>query len=814
MKSPPGAFRTVSSRAGKSCGVRTNGRLECWGDPAFVSYPRPAGKFRDVSVGTLHGCAVRADNAQVVCWGNGYYGEDLPPAGGFRSVASGTDHTCGWRTNRTAVCWGRNQWGQGDLPAALKVSSLNAGGAQTCALDRNSRLLCRGSFAYNSLLFSPSGVAPSSAGDERASPQMVIVDDFVGDVIANFLGNLFVSWGDSTDGGAGSTLLFIGGLLGASSDKETMEKLQAIQSQLDELANTLATVDRKASVILSDLKTLQCDDKLGDLDIAVRNIREADHQYRGSGPLTDTGSYMERVRNELTKAQQAGYVATDLRPAMRQFVADWYSKVQEDMVRIDAVLMNANYKSGPLGTCLDKAFMAWQAQAGDRQFDDRRIWSGLYWVIQKTMVDQALGAQMLLDMNKFTAITALSDPAVEPATPVIPEGNGWKVDSLCADVKAHSAQAAGNRRWDQALQVCQHNEAVIRVLYRNLVQQVELAGAPYSDKDVMLSMGSDLLGKGTASDNLLWLRSYDRNLPRIRGLHTDWLMNPGFNDLSGHGDANIFYGEGDQDRLGTWRADGNAWSNIFDNADAAGYAADRITLMADTTAEMDASPLFDASVKGISFWMTNSTFHLIFNDVLNYSHVLKWPYPSVDSFRTNSPVMDGAKCFVGSKIKRVCSNEVLGSMSKLSYTNEDSVYTYYTLGWNPEYETYVESLADFRLIYRVDRGFNFSISTLNYGYIEQKAGFWPDENWSSLYRMPVLNVKYRDCTPSMIVTTGPNPPKRENSRQVSGSDGVARDLPTRCGTDLDYFIDKLIKRPEVPGLDQLVRKPVYPAGVN
>lgn len=799
LNSPRGAFRSISSRANKTCGVRQNGLLACWGDPAFLAYPRPTGTFRDVSVGTLHGCAVRADDSKVVCWGNGYYGEDLPPAGRFRSVTSGTDHTCGLRTDGTTACWGRNQWGQLDIPGDLPVRTLMAGGAQTCALDRDRRLLCRGSFAFNTLLFPRHPMAQSGGGEPQASPQVAIIDDLASSVITNFLGNLFTNWGDATDGALGDTLLFVGGLLGGSSDKATIEKLQAIQSQLDALANSLSAVDKKASVILSDIKILQCDDKLGDLDGAVRSIRAASLKYHGSGILTDTGSYMAQVRNELTKAQQAGYVPTDLRPSMRQFVADWYDKVAGDMARIDEVLMNAGYKTGPLGACLDKAFMAFQTRAGDKQFDDRRVYQGIYWVIQKAMVDQALGAQMLLDMNKFGAITALSDPAVEPDTPVIPEGGEWQAQTLCADVKGHAAKAASNRRWDRALQACQRNENVTRLLYRNLVQQIELAGAPYTDKDVMLSMGSDLLGKGTAKDNLLWLRSFERKLPGVRARHWNWAMDQSNNDLTGHGGANIYFSEGDRDQVGTWRADGRSWSDLFQNAEASGFEKDRVTFMANTVSDIDGSSLFNPEIKGITFWMTGSTYRLDWRDVIP------------DNAEANSAPMDGAKCFVGSEIMKICSSQELGGISGLSYDSRGFGTKYYNLRWNDKYRSYTQALGDYTVPYYT---YNFNTSRPMHpdpDKITQEANFWPQRD-TLLYRMPVLNVKYRNCTSAMVIANQDK--QRVSVRLVAGNDGVTRELPSRCGTDLDYFIDKMIKRPDVPELDRLVRKPVYPAGVN
>jgi hypothetical protein len=777
--------------------------MECWGDPAFMAYPRPADRFRDVSVGTLHGCAVRADDSRVICWGNGFYGEDLPPVGRFRSVTSGTDHTCGQRTDNTVVCWGRNQWGQTNMPANFRVRSLMAGGMQTCAVDRVSRLLCRGSFAYNGLLYPQlSGSRSETMGDPLA-PQFAIVDDIASNMIINFVGDIFTNWGDAAGGGFGDFLLFVGGVLGGSSDKALMAKLQAIQDKLDDLANSLSQLDKKAGVILADIKTLQCDDKLGDLDAAVQNIRAASLKYQGGGELTDTGSYMALVRRELTKAQQAGYVASDLRPSMRQFVGDWQDKVANDMVSIDRVLMNANYKSGPFTACLDRAYMAYQNQPGDKQLDDRRIWKGIYWVIQKAMIEQALGAQMLLDMNKFTALTALSDPAVEPATPVVQEGADWNTATLCADVKAHQSLATGNRRWDQALQACQRIEGVTRQLYRNLVQQVESAGAPYTGKDVILSMGSNLLGTGSSSVNYLWLRSWDFNLFSL-GRFDEWSMDR--LDMSGRGDAGIYMREGDYEKKGTWRSDGLAWTALYDNMRGVnGVNMDRIAYLADAMSEFDGKPLFNPAVKNALFWMTGQTYRLDWFELSNPSYT--------GALKKDDGGLDGIKCFVAAELKNVCSTERMSGgwdVGLVKYDAHDNAWKADRLyiGWkNDVWQKYTHRLNQFLVqFYKGRSGWWFE------KIIDTPAFFPGGDDKVALERMPVLQVDARDCTKAMVIANQNQP--RQGFRVVAGTDGKSRELPSRCGTDLDYFIEKMFPRPDVPDLDRLVRKPVYPQGVN
>lgn len=78
----------------------------------------------------------------------------------------------------------------------------------------------------------------------------------------------------------------------------------------------------------------------------------------------------------------------------------------------------------------------------------------------------------------------------------------------------------------------------------------------------------------------------------------------------------------------------------------------------------------------------------------------------------------------------------------------------------------------------------------------------------------MLDVSKRWCTPPMVLDTNGQIAFREKNRNVTLNDSQAVALPSRCGTDMDYFIEKLIKRPDVPDVDKLVRKPVYPEGVN
>ncbi|MCY4630968.1 MAG: RCC1 domain-containing protein, partial [bacterium] len=59
--------------------------------------------FRAVSVGYQHSCGILTDGG-IECWGDNYFGEAHPPAGTFLDIARGVDHWCGVRSDKTIVC--------------------------------------------------------------------------------------------------------------------------------------------------------------------------------------------------------------------------------------------------------------------------------------------------------------------------------------------------------------------------------------------------------------------------------------------------------------------------------------------------------------------------------------------------------------------------------------------------------------------------------------------------------------------------------------------------------------------------------------
>ena len=183
-------WRSVSVGGFGACGIKSTGRLYCWGadDGGLVGdgLPRTAGQpaavevsgggtlWSQVSVGEDVACAVKT-NGRLFCWGSdfrgtlGNGGADVDRASPFQaggadwaSVAVGSSHSCAVRTTGTLWCWGidfQGSLGLGpnaaddyDVPTrvgtATDWTSVSAGLSHTCGRRRTGRLYCWGSDGF------------------------------------------------------------------------------------------------------------------------------------------------------------------------------------------------------------------------------------------------------------------------------------------------------------------------------------------------------------------------------------------------------------------------------------------------------------------------------------------------------------------------------------------------------------------------------------------------------------------------------------------------------------------------------------------
>jgi alpha-tubulin suppressor-like RCC1 family protein len=182
-------WRSVSAGNTETCGIRTSGRLYCWGDDSFgqlgngiliagdvMTPDEVAGGHTDwtsVSVGNGFACG-RRSTGRIYCWGydgDGQLGNGAPVAnrtaptevaGGrtdWVDVQVGRIHACARRASGRLFCWGASGGGQvghsatpnSTYPVPVEVAGGRTdwrafGLAQetTCALRASGRLFCWG----------------------------------------------------------------------------------------------------------------------------------------------------------------------------------------------------------------------------------------------------------------------------------------------------------------------------------------------------------------------------------------------------------------------------------------------------------------------------------------------------------------------------------------------------------------------------------------------------------------------------------------------------------------------------------------------
>jgi Regulator of chromosome condensation (RCC1) repeat len=187
-------WRQVSTGSYHTCGIRTSGRLYCWGNDVSgqlgdggtnTNQPVPtevAGNATDwvaVDAGDFHTCALKS-SGRLLCWGYDGFGQlgdggtntERPTptevdghATNWTAVDTGGSHTCARKASGRLLCWGADSSGQlGDggtnaarsIPTPVAGNATNwsrptAGGSHTCARKTNGRLFCWGRDAQGQL---------------------------------------------------------------------------------------------------------------------------------------------------------------------------------------------------------------------------------------------------------------------------------------------------------------------------------------------------------------------------------------------------------------------------------------------------------------------------------------------------------------------------------------------------------------------------------------------------------------------------------------------------------------------------------------
>ena len=141
----PTMWKGIAAGEYHSCGIRTDGRVLCWGWNGSGQTDSPPGEFVAVSAGFDHSCGIRADGSGV-CWGGG---EDTQaaPAGSYTQITLSSDYACGLKKDGTVVCWVL------DDPATAEEAAgpwtwVASGGNYSCGIVAGGSVTCGGHDDY------------------------------------------------------------------------------------------------------------------------------------------------------------------------------------------------------------------------------------------------------------------------------------------------------------------------------------------------------------------------------------------------------------------------------------------------------------------------------------------------------------------------------------------------------------------------------------------------------------------------------------------------------------------------------------------
>ena len=163
---PAGVFVDVSAGRSRTCGVRDDGALVCWGEAVGEI---PEGRFTRVDIVDYgdapcssdapaadgYGCAVRVDGS-LACWGDDGVEPLEPPAEDFVDVSVHERATCALTAAGSAACWG-------DLAPQADGAVVEGdfvevfAGQAPCALGSEGNLVCWGQEVLHPMPDPPEG---------------------------------------------------------------------------------------------------------------------------------------------------------------------------------------------------------------------------------------------------------------------------------------------------------------------------------------------------------------------------------------------------------------------------------------------------------------------------------------------------------------------------------------------------------------------------------------------------------------------------------------------------------------------------------
>lgn len=820
---PVGKFKSISARNNQTCAVSDQGQVLCWGEPAFVNFNQPMGVYTDVTVGKLHACAVRKSDRGILCWGNNAFGTLNAPVGErFREVMSGDYHTCGETEDRQLRCWGRDQWGQVSGVPSVRIHSFGLGGAITCLTDEQSHINCLGSYEYNT----PFLETVNSQGNVETSPEETVHKTGGWSTFAGFVakgaGYGLKTWGESMETGSGGQkfVFFVAEILGSKPDKNK-QRFEAIQVQMKEVQQQLTDIEKTLDSTYLAVQQLSCQAAMTQFIEYKQTVNNAHEGYQ---------RIVNDVLLDLTNRQLGRNPDTKLPTLFKNFSNEWDNPVNSQLVNVlnnsHRYLVDAGVS--PLVKCMNADLEAWR-QTAEHPFDDRNIYVGTYNIQETAELMQIQALILLQEINAWRAVDALTD--VDLGLPLI-DTNLIPETGLCGEARRQAASfpqgeiPTEKQRWVDVIKHCNMANQLIINTYKRLVQQIEFAGAPYTSDAVVTSLSGKVFGHGDSTTNWLWI-NLDRVSPEeisfkhseyIGGFPMNFSLGTGFTSIEfkNGGEANWY--SSNRGGAGLWLGASQAWEELYASYDAYLKKNNKTDDLLGMMARLEGPSITnEKGEKGSAkllpkiadepIWMSNKFFDMEWDRLVGDSKIDK--------------ITSGVHCFLAAGINpawyyssggsnnpkltlrltgKVCSSEELAGMARQAGSMSGDVYGNgeYTL-WNySENDKYYRKYANFL------GGWTFLKGVDGWKLLGDGKFF----NDGDLRHYPVVDLNSRACEPSLVIAPADGDTLVIRHNTLTRGNGL--EIPTRCGKDMDKFIEDRVPRPTNPVIpDAEVRQPVY-----